>query len=369
MTRRPQMDPTLAHELSQFLDGRLPSGRKELLLDRIDADPEAARLLVEMEAAQELARSLPSLRTGSGFTEALWERIRSGEGTPEAVFRDPVSPWVKARYVGSGALAAAAALFAFRLLQPVDPGAPPAPVVAAVDGQVEAPDEVAAHPAAQGAAGSGRLRQKVPDHAYRPTAHLSLASIVPETVAHAGQLECVDALATLQSRVAGLEPRLGEHQPEEVVVELRPAVARMRVATELMRFLQSEQFVELPAEFDTTLTLAERAVRHLHTAGSGGDPGQLRVAVQDLRDLEVDRLRERFSVICCRSLEEFRALLSERILRDPQFARALRFLPVRGAGQAFAARGLPAIELPGLPLMFQLEAAPLDNIVIEIRSR
>lgn len=66
----------------------------------------------ELQAAQKLILQLPRERVGAGFRDQLFERIRAGEGTPEAVFREPVPTWTKIRYALSGAAAAAAVLVA-----------------------------------------------------------------------------------------------------------------------------------------------------------------------------------------------------------------------------------------------------------------
>lgn len=64
----------------------------------------------ELQAAQRLTLQLPRVRLGEGFHEELWERIRAGEGTPEAVFHEPVPVLAKVRYALTGAAAAAAVL-------------------------------------------------------------------------------------------------------------------------------------------------------------------------------------------------------------------------------------------------------------------
>ncbi len=104
-------------ELSLHLDGRLPSGRRENVLDRAADDPAVSSLLAEMERARDLARSLPAQQVSGNFTRDLWERIRSGEGTPEAVFREPLPLWTKVRYVATGAAAAAVVIFGMSLFR------------------------------------------------------------------------------------------------------------------------------------------------------------------------------------------------------------------------------------------------------------
>jgi hypothetical protein len=71
---------------------------------------ECARFWSDLQKAQELVLRLPSQHISGDFREQLFERIRSGEGTPDAVFREPVPLATKLRYAVSGALAAAALL-------------------------------------------------------------------------------------------------------------------------------------------------------------------------------------------------------------------------------------------------------------------
>lgn len=101
---------TCRYELSLCLDGRLPSGRRSLVMQHVDECADCAGFWGELQAAQKLALQLPPARVSSGFREELWERIRSGEGTPEAVFREPVPLITKARYALTGAAAAAVVL-------------------------------------------------------------------------------------------------------------------------------------------------------------------------------------------------------------------------------------------------------------------
>ncbi|MFQ6029244.1 MAG: hypothetical protein ACE5Q6_17340, partial [Dehalococcoidia bacterium] len=58
------------------------------------------------------------------FTEDLWERSRTGEGSHEAIYNDPVPAATKVRYVVTGAVAAALLIAAVNLLTPVEPELP-----------------------------------------------------------------------------------------------------------------------------------------------------------------------------------------------------------------------------------------------------
>ena len=81
---------TCRYELSQCLDGRLPSGRRTLVLQHAESCSECGAFWTELQAAQQLTLQLHQPRVSPGFRDQLWERIRAGEGTPEAVFHEPV---------------------------------------------------------------------------------------------------------------------------------------------------------------------------------------------------------------------------------------------------------------------------------------
>ena len=101
---------TCRFELSQCLDGRLPSGRRAIVMQHATGCEECSTFWSELQAAQQLTLQLPKPGVGEGFREQLWERIRAGEGTPEAVFHEPVPVLTKVRYALTGAVAAAAVL-------------------------------------------------------------------------------------------------------------------------------------------------------------------------------------------------------------------------------------------------------------------
>jgi hypothetical protein len=106
---------TCQYELSQCLDGRLPTGRRTVVMQHVDVCDTCAQFWHELQQAQELVLRLPSHHVSNGFREQLFERIESGEGTPEAVFHEPVPLGAKLRYVGTGAAAAAAVLVGMSL--------------------------------------------------------------------------------------------------------------------------------------------------------------------------------------------------------------------------------------------------------------
>ncbi|MDA0372603.1 MAG: hypothetical protein O2865_02345 [Planctomycetota bacterium] len=329
------MRDRLDHELSEFLDGRLPSGRREQLLDRIADDPETAQRLRELEAARALARELPTQAVGPEFTETLWERIRAGEGSPEAVFRTPL-PWTtKVRYVATGAAAAALVLTLANFAGGRGIGEPGPDRVAAAPAGTEVPSD----------AGTRGLRPYEPSLLSRTPV---LAPLRPETVAQAGQFECVEAVSALQSRTLDVVQAIDDVDPREVVVELDPFVGRARGSAEIIRWMQRADLVKLQPQFDTTLALTERILERFHRANSQNDAQLLRVAVEDLQELEIEGLRQKFDIVCCTSPEDFLEDLHEQIQRSADVRRALRFVVTGGTSgqltidvQIGGAQGLP----------------------------
>lgn len=105
------------YELSQCLDGRLPSGRRAVVMEHAENCPSCGRFWSELQAAQQLTLRLSPTPVGDDFRERLWGRIRAGEGTPEAVFHEPVSWATKVRYTLSGAAAAAVVLIGVTMLR------------------------------------------------------------------------------------------------------------------------------------------------------------------------------------------------------------------------------------------------------------
>ena len=108
---------TCRYELSQCLDGRLPSGRRATVLAHAEACAPCGQFWEELQSAQRLTLSLRPTQVGGDFREGLWERIQAGEGTPDAVFQEPIPVATKVRYTLSGAAAAAALLIGVTLLQ------------------------------------------------------------------------------------------------------------------------------------------------------------------------------------------------------------------------------------------------------------
>jgi len=111
---------TCRFELSQCLDGRLPSGRRAIVMQHAESCAACGQFWTELQAAQQLTLRLRSQRVSPSFREELWERIRAGEGTPEAVFHEPVPTLTKLRYALTGAALAAGLLLGASWLRSSD---------------------------------------------------------------------------------------------------------------------------------------------------------------------------------------------------------------------------------------------------------
>jgi hypothetical protein len=186
---------TCRYELSQCLDGRLPSGRRAVVMQHLTECEVCASFWSELQAAQQLTLQLPKEHVSEGFREQLWERIRAGEGTPDAVFHEPVPLLTKARYALTGAAAAAAVLLASTWLRN-DHRAPNENQVAEVkqaqDSNADAAQEDRAAigggavlVGGQGATGNRRLmpRQDLPDEDSMPAMFASAQPLTADLVA------------------------------------------------------------------------------------------------------------------------------------------------------------------------------------------
>lgn len=111
---------TCRYELSQCLDGRLPSGRRTEVMNHAESCATCGSFWLELQAAQKLSLSLQQSEVSPNFREGLWDRIHAGEGTPSAVFQEQVPMWSKVRYTLTGAAAAAALLIGVTFLMKDD---------------------------------------------------------------------------------------------------------------------------------------------------------------------------------------------------------------------------------------------------------
>lgn len=188
---------TCRFELSQCLDGRLPSGRRAIVMQHAASCAECGTFWTELQAAQQLTLQLRRPRVGPDFRDSLWQRIQAGEGTPEAVFHEPVPLVAKLRYALTGAAAAAAALLCAMWLAPEDEPLLEPPVARVADTAADpGPAAIAGHEA-DGAdlAGGGHHQDAPVDDAVVP--------LLASTQRLGFNLVAVEAAKQLEQRYAG----------------------------------------------------------------------------------------------------------------------------------------------------------------------
>ncbi|MGE0144533.1 MAG: anti-sigma factor [Planctomycetota bacterium] len=348
----------LEQELSLYLDGRLPTGRRERLLEHVSEDLEAARLLTAMRAASDAARSLTPERVGPDFTRDLWERIRSGEGTPEAVFREPIAPLTKLRYLLSGAAAAAACLVALSWLSrevPPTQGSNEQAIVAK-----SAPTEPAStlplkDPMASMMVASAdptvpttrerspdaeRSRRGTPLHArgsnFDAQAPEVLMPLDAYSVAKAGVTECVGAIADLKRELPTIATSLTRGTDVQTIAgSLEPAVERARESIQVVRWLQREQVVNVRPKFDANLMLVEQILARLEQTSEDHDVNFLKFAAESLGKLELEESGQAVEVVCCGDSREFRVRFRDHFASRPESLRWFRMEAIGGSTHGF----------------------------------
>lgn len=166
---------TCRYELSQCLDGRLPSGRRAAVLAHAESCRACGAFWCDLQAAQELTRSLRSSAVSAGFREQLWERVQAGEGTPDAVFLAPVRTWTKVRYALTGAAAAAALLIGVSMLQTERANRPESTEITMAATRADGDAQTRTSSAATAARSTSFLQDRSPPASYPQNALLSNA--------------------------------------------------------------------------------------------------------------------------------------------------------------------------------------------------
>jgi anti-sigma factor RsiW len=373
----------LEQELSLYLDGRLPTGRRERLLEQVSEDLEAARLLTAMRAASDTARSLTPERVGPDFSRDLWERIRSGEGTPEAVFREPIASLTKLRYLLSGAAAAAACILALSWLSREVPSAPdstreavvaksaPAEPASALPlgsttASVRTPSSDTGIPQIRDPQTDERLpnpersRRGTPLHArgsnFDAQAPEVLMPLDAYSVAKAGVTECVGAIADLKRELPTIATSLTRGTDIQTITgSLEPAVERARESIQVVRWLQREQVVNVRPKFDANLMLVEQILARLEQDSADHDVNFLKFAAESLSRLELEESGQAVEVVCCGDSREFRVRFRNHFASRPESLRWFRMETVGGSAHGFR------LVTPGS------ELDPFDGAVLRIQ--
>jgi hypothetical protein len=291
--------------MSPAIDGRLPSRQRELLLTHMTRCMACARSWHEMRAAQELALGLEPLCVGADFRTGLWERIGAGEGAPELALREPIPLASKVRYVAAGAAAAACMLAALHLFGGDDPTTLTTPAGAE---------------SAQLAAATG-----APSNAPSP-----IFEVLPVNTQLAAQTGA-DACATVADRLRRRLPALEERPFPELRREVLSDAPELRSAIVLLRWMESERFLELPAETDAAITLLESVASR---ATEARDRSEIITALQPLRELDMRKLRT-FKVPCCDGEPTFQREFSYRVITGAPWSHLFRLATPGAPPQGF----------------------------------
>lgn len=255
------------HLLSLNLDGRLSSGQRKLLFDHLDECAACRQIDGELNAARELALSLPTQSVSAGFREELWERIRAGEGTPEAVFREPVPLATKVRYFATGAAAAGLLIAAAVFFRPAGDTAP------TTGPQLAQRDR------------GGLTPRPVGPVANDPTLDLpGVAPATPDRLASLVKDSYADAVGQLRARVDDLES--GSSASPQFITRLRDDANRAQHFASLMRWFVERDYMMLPRDEAAglaTIELVGQQVRSIDDAAS------LRGVLRPLQNIRVDR--------------------------------------------------------------------------------
>lgn len=239
---------TCRYELSQCLDGRLPSGRRAVVLEHAESCESCNRFWQELQEAQSLTLSLKPTEVSSSFREGLWERIHAGEGTPDAVFHEPVAAWTKVRYALTGAAAAAALLIGVTFLQKEEPTEPTTNDVARTDTLPPRTPEMAS------LAGDNRIHGLQPRSGAQPDQTLSNASAL------------------------GGNPLLSNAQPLTMQVLAHEAASQLE-----QRFHEAAIGMRMMRDPDSNRAAAVRRV--IHNANELRDFGELLIELRERKRL------------------------------------------------------------------------------------
>jgi len=328
---------TAHYDLSLCLDGRLPSGKRALLMEHVDGCEPCTAMWRELQAAQSLALRLPKQRVSSGFHDQLWERIQSGEGTPDAVFREPVPLASKVRYLLAGAAAAAAVLVALDVLQPASEKARNATDNAAQPRLV--------------ARGEAQLQDNQPSAAFA-----SLAPLTPDLLAREAALQFRNNYVQASSQIAALEGRQApsQGQPADPMVRsvCEHAVQMHDLGSVLLRLREDEHVTFSNPQVDAELRMMVQLLdeERLHRADM--DAVRTVVAPALRRVHRIAGLPEDLRVRGIWTPAERQQVLMRISMDRPQvIGRLFYVMP----GQSVVAQGVPTLDpqLQGRIFVFQ----------------
>lgn len=281
-------------QLSLNLDGRLSSARRESLMQHVDSCDVCSRFWNELQAAQRLAMRLPQQQVSADFRSSLFERIHAGEGTPEAVFREPIPTTTKVRYLLSGAAAAAALLLVFDLWR----------------GPIDNQDFNVGGGTEQVADNGG------PGTFLRPLSPASLAEISAQTVAH--------GVNDLRQRQRSLSNRLASEPLPQLRQQMEPKLRALRGSAHAMRWMSEKRIIGMPADLRAAFDTVEEVVSSVQGAKNRQE---LQAALERLTRIQPDQFVGEVDVLCCDQEQMFTELFSGYAQRqNPEIGLVVKVL-------------------------------------------
>lgn len=283
--------------ISLNLDGRLASGQRQLLLAHLDECEACNRLQGELEAGQAMALGLPEVKVSTGFREQLWDRIRAGEGSPDAIFHEPIPFATKLTWFATGAVAAGLMILVAHFVGPEEQAPPPS-------GRTEA------------RAGDGSVSRST---GKQPAASLAMAPATPERIAQAVAEGYSESVQRLRERARSAGAGNNGHWIEEVRTEADRAAA----LASTLRWFVDRKYMKLDQEEASklaTVELVSRQVRELD------DPAALKLVVKPLTEQPRNRVHNFLYFFCSPCVEDedsFHDEFAREMQRAPQLARVV----------------------------------------------
>lgn len=291
------------YEMSLSLDGRLPSGRRTELLRHVAECTDCAAEWEGMRKAQDLALRLPTRNVSPRFRADLQRRIESGEGAPDAVYRYPISTMSRVRLVGIGAAAAALLITAINWFTPSErPHSAPASVA------------------------KSETIPLAPRHApYVPLAN-DLEPVSEFGLARMGAQTCAASSNELRARLRsfGETPR-----EEETWPAVRGVVFNLKVAVNVMHWLNRKNMMELPSDLEDKLQEVDESLRLVFGGGSWETRWS---ALRRVQNVDLGGLNTNLMIKCCKSSDDLLSDVGDLVQHIPEATIVFRIVGVDDSG-------------------------------------
>lgn len=292
--------------MSLSLDGRLPSGRRANLLRHIAECEPCAQTWAEMKTAQGMVLGLPRHQVRGAFQQSLQHRIEAGEGTPDAVYGNPVTGLTRARYLLSGAAAAALVIVALRLFD----GGDVAPSTTQLEnpGIARTTDDPAAH--------------QLPDKHESPVESVELASLNEYSLAR----NCMNKTAQSANRLRARMDSLGKRPLNETWDEIEDVLVDFKAAVGVLQWMDRKRILTLPRPMQNEFREAGTFFDQIFDGASWEVRGH---ALQRLQKMRLERVRTDIEISCCRPAKDLFLELGELVHRMPEARKLFQIDNVR----------------------------------------